>query len=118
MTVEAKLSHDVKFVDETLFTVFTIEAALLREGFNSEFSFIGESFYFINRSKISFTEFFERFEHFMEAFSIDLFGKAEDPAFNDVKVWRVEAKGFDLIVEQSDTDFCGEDIVLNSKKGT
>ena len=114
VTFKTKLSHDSELIDETLFSILGIEAALLRKCFNSKFGMICDSLYFIDWGEVAFSQLFEGFEHLMEAFAVNFFGEAAYPGLNDMKVWGVEAEGLLLIIEEFDSDFCGKDIVLNN----
>ena len=99
VTIKAKLSHDGELIDETFFSIFSIEATLLWKGFNCKLSMISNSLNLINWGKVTFSQFFERFEHFMESLSINFFGEAQYPRLDDMEKGRVEAKAFLLIIE-------------------
>lgn len=87
-------SQNCKFVHQTFLAVFGCEGVLFGEGLDSESLEICDSFDFINRSKISFPEFFDGLEKLMETFLIDLFRKVEDPEFKSGGVSRVETVEF------------------------
>ena len=99
VTIKAELPHYCQFVDETILSILSIEAALLGKCFNGEFGMVSDPLDLINWGEVAFPEFFEGFEHLMKAFSVDFFGEAKDPWFNDMEEGGVEGKAFLLIIE-------------------
>ena len=67
-----KLSHDFNFLDQALFSIFFTVGGLLREGFDCIILMIVKFLDQIHRSKISLSDFFDRFELLMKTFLVQV----------------------------------------------
>ncbi len=111
-----KISHHSKFINETFLSVFSGKCVLFWKSFDCKFFEVGQSFNFINRSEISFSEFSYWFEKFVEASLVDKFWKVECPTFNDRQVSGVETIEFSVWNEKLKSDFLWMYIFLNKTK--
>ncbi len=74
-----KGSHNLNLIDEGLFSFFFTECSFFWEGLDSIFFSVFILNDQINRSKVSFSNFLDRFEEFMETSLVNFFSKDASP---------------------------------------
>lgn len=67
-----ELPHDLDFFDETLFSIFLAVGGFFGEGFDGVVKMVVEFFNEVDRGEVAFTDFFDWFELFVEAFLVEV----------------------------------------------
>ena len=67
-----ELPHDLNLLNKTLLSILFTVGSLFGEGFDSVILMIVEFFYQVDRGEISFSNFFDWFKLFMEAFLVEI----------------------------------------------
>ena len=67
-----ELPHDLDFFDETLFSIFLAVGGFFGEGFDGVVEMVVEFLNEVDRGEVAFTDFFDWFELFVEAFLVEV----------------------------------------------
>lgn len=67
-----ELPHDLNLLNKTLLSILFTVGSLFGEGFDSVILMIVKFFYQVDRGEISFSNFFDWFKLFMEAFLVEI----------------------------------------------
>lgn len=67
-----ELPHDLDFLDETLFSIFLAVGGFFGEGFDGVVEMVVKFFNEVDRGEVAFTDFFDGFELFVEAFLVEV----------------------------------------------
>ena len=67
-----ELPHDLDFLDETLFSIFLAVGGFFGEGFDGVVEMVVEFLNEVDRCEVAFTDFFDWFELFVEAFLVEV----------------------------------------------
>lgn len=102
-----------QFIDQTFLTVLGAVGVLLREGLDCKSHLICQAFRLIDSREVAFAQFFDGFEHLMEAFLVDAFLEYMSPNISLV-IFQINPEFLLRLVVQSNALFSGAYISLNS----